>query len=354
MFSGLRAAASQLGLALQPSEPSWRAPEIALCGSIAGRALVIRSLPGESLLETIVFVSPALDCGLDIKPVGHATHAGRPTLRRLGRFYGAADLNQSDFGDRDAFEVHGDDEPRVRALLEALRPLLAPLHREEAPFHVTDALVSIRRFCTEGHFDADPIVRDAHHALGIATKIDACRSSLSPAAGLANHLADFQALGRSADGGWMTTPLAAWTRFRGRSASVCSVRKALHTFAIESRLDLVVPLQSSMGPDPIISCPASRAPPASFATKVFGLSRAEPKTFDAVFGPHNAALLPHQAQDALLRLHASGHAVELDGHGIRMSRNAEEDEISLEESFDVASEVLDAVERASRNRPAYR
>lgn len=357
MFSVLRAAASRLGLVLRPSEPSWRSAEIELSGSVGVHAVAIRSLPGEGLLETLAFLSPALDCGLDIKPVGHAPHAGRPTLRRLGRFYGAADLHQPDFADRDAFEVHGDEEPRVRALLEPLRPLLSPLHQHQVPFHVTDALVSIRRFCSEGPIEEEQVLGDVQRAVAIATTIDAGRASLSPAAGVANHVADFHAFARNADdgnGGSLSTPLAAWARLRGRTARVWSVRRALHVFVIESSLDLGVPLDPSMGPVPTLSCRAERAPPASFATRIFGRSRVESKTFESVFGFHSHDVVPQRAQDALSRLHASGHAVELDGHGIRMSRSAEEDEISLEESFDVASEVLDAVERASQNRRPYR
>lgn len=352
MLSGLRSAARRLGLLLRPSEPGWDTPELELVGSLGAHAVVVRYLPGPSALESIVFVSPALDCGLDLKPLGHAPHFGRTSLRRLGRFDARADVSPTrEPSERNAFEVHGDEEARVRVLLEPLRPLLSALLRAQVSFHVTDALVSIRRSCPEAPVDADTVVADVQHAQALAAALDACRASLSPAAGVANHVADFQALARNPPGGSIAAPLCAWGRLRGRNARALSVRKGLHTFMIESRLEWPVPLPS---PCLELSCPAQRAAPRSFASKVFGRRQPDVTSFESVFGAPSDFVVPEGARAGLLQLHAMGHALELDGHGIRMCRSAEEDEIRLEESFDVAGEVLDAVERASRNRPAYR
>jgi hypothetical protein len=307
VHAGYRDAAARLGLEVRPPDATVLSPAVALEGVSCGHAVRIRRL-GTSV-ETEVELAQALDLGLDVAPAASAPHPTSAGLRFLGRFFGRADLH--DGGElHDALSVHGDEAVRVRALLEPLRPWLAARHRSGRPFHLTDALVSLRRPSASPFDDgAEALGAELDQAIDLARRVETQAGSLAPAAALGPHAAELRAFAGARGLAFTTTPLAAWGVLGGRAFRTRAWRTEPHAFTVALSFD----------------CATPRAP---------GSVKAE--------GAYAAELV------------ATQHRVALSETGLVAERRLGREPYDFDIHFEAAERAVIALESATAPRGAYR
>lgn len=118
LHTNYRAAADRLGLTMTPSDPGFFSSSIELAGELEGHPVRVRRVIGMHQLDTEVYFQPAFDLGLDVAPAGQPSWASTINLRRIGRLFSHADMTIGDAELDDAFAIHGDEDARVRPLLE--------------------------------------------------------------------------------------------------------------------------------------------------------------------------------------------------------------------------------------------
>ena len=317
MYASYRAAAQRYGLTMIPENPGVFTSTIQLTGEVGEHPVRLRRLVGLHCIETEVYLKPGLDLGLDLTPAGQPPYPGAfGTLRFIGRMFSRADLHVGDAKVDDAFSIHGDEESRVRTLLEPLRAALLSWNEVERHFHLTDSLVSVRRYSPDlfGE-DVQDIVADLDGALDLARRLEAQRLTLPPATALAPHIRGFEAFAAARATQVTTTPLVTWGTLRGRSFWAKASRIGTNQFAVVMAIELAAPL---------------------------------PET------PQRDARLPYEAESALRELEKSGHRVVLGAGGLSMQLTFGKEPYDLDANVALAEEVLDRLERSYSKHSGYR
>jgi hypothetical protein len=254
----------------------------------------------------------------------------------------------STFGDPeldDAFALYGDEEERVGALLEPLRETFLAWHRAHIHFHVTDDMVSIKRYSQSALVDDfESITADVEPGLTLARHIDGARGRLRPATVLGPHATAFESFAQANALALSTTPLAAWGLLGPRVFSVAAARVAPARYVVAMGLEHATPLPGSLLLRP--------AAPGTTPKTTTGDG-----AFDARFateGTIAASQLNDEARSALVALHASGHDLVLTDRAIALRAPLGDEPYVVARHAGAAVDVLDAVERSFTQGAAYR
>jgi hypothetical protein len=303
--------AQELGLRLSPEKPSALDADVHLDGVVEGVRVHVHQWQAQfvHLFFTAQLELP-LDLRLDIKPAG--------IVSKVGELLGKHDIHTGDEAFDAAFDVHGDEPDRVKALLTpAVRASLLGWKKANADFRLTDDGVQL--FVLAGVYStkaADEIIPDIRATAALVRTVSVASEQIPPSALLANQIAEWQTYAARASFEVSASPLRMCGSLDGASFVARAVAVEGGEWGVDLQLRFATPLPWRIHVRPARFFDFMEATGDAKRGKTGNEEFDEELRITTADPERTRVLLNDDTRAALLALHREHGAVVLDSEGL--------------------------------------